>query len=394
MTAGSSSAADDERWMRLALAEAQAAAAAGEVPVGAVVVHQGRLIATGRNNPIGAHDPTGHAEVNALRAAAAALGNYRLDDCELFVTLEPCAMCSGAMLHARVARVVYGAADPRTGAAGSVLDVFGHAALNHHTQVQGGVLATECSRALQDFFQGRRAQARVVAQPLRDDALRTPESRFRDFIPAASLHQVSDLPALDGLRLAWLDSGVQIDAVSDDASPVVCLHGPGQWGHLYRHLWPLVGARRLLVPDLIGHGRSDKPKRPDWHWTERHAQVLDQWMTHLRLAPVTLVYHPRLEAVAQALLASDRKPVAAMLPVPAQFLTHAAGADDAGGAGWLRAPFPDRGHEAALRAWGLRRVPEEDLDVANAAKLATVLYTMGANPDEGAAPASSGTNAP
>ena len=123
----------DEHWMREALAQAQAAALAGEVPVGAVVVKDGQVIATGRNAPVLGHDPTAHAEIVALRAAAQQLGNYRLDGCTLYVTLEPCAMCSGAMLHARVPRVVFGATDPKTGAAGSVLNLFGHAELNHHT---------------------------------------------------------------------------------------------------------------------------------------------------------------------------------------------------------------------------------------------------------------------
>jgi tRNA(adenine34) deaminase len=114
----------DEIFMQQALAEARQAAAAGEVPVGAVVVRRGEVIASGRNAPVDGHDPTAHAEIVALRAAAQVLGNYRLDDCELFVTLEPCAMCSGAMLHARLKRVVFGAADPKTGAAGSVLNLF------------------------------------------------------------------------------------------------------------------------------------------------------------------------------------------------------------------------------------------------------------------------------
>ena len=115
---------DDVHWMRLALAEARAAAQAGEVPVGAVVVRAGQLLATGRNAPVHSHDPTAHAEIAALRAAAQALGNYRLEDCTLYATLEPCAMCSGALLHARLARVVFGASEPRTGAAGSVIDLF------------------------------------------------------------------------------------------------------------------------------------------------------------------------------------------------------------------------------------------------------------------------------
>jgi tRNA(Arg) A34 adenosine deaminase TadA len=157
----------DEHWMGLALAQAREAAAAGEVPVGAVVVKDGQLIATGRNAPIAGHDPTAHAEVMALRLASRLLGNYRLDGCTLYVTLEPCAMCSGAMLHARLHRVVFGAADPRTGVAGSVLDLFSYPQLNHQTQITGGVRAQECAQVLKDFFKPRR----INTSPLREDAL-------------------------------------------------------------------------------------------------------------------------------------------------------------------------------------------------------------------------------
>ena len=145
--------------MRLALAEAAKAWALGEVPVGAVVVRDGEVVATGFNRPIATHDPTAHAEIVALRAAADKLGNYRLPGCELYVTLEPCAMCSGAMMHARLSRIVYGARDPKTGACGSVVDMFAHEQLNHHAVVEGGVLAEECAAMLKDFFAERRALA-------------------------------------------------------------------------------------------------------------------------------------------------------------------------------------------------------------------------------------------
>jgi len=150
-------------YMQLALAQAERAWAQGEVPVGAVVVKDGEIIATGYNQPIGRHDPSAHAEIVALRAAAEKLGNYRLPDCELYVTLEPCAMCAGAMMHARLARVVYAALDPKTGACGSVLDLFAEARLNHHTEVVGGVLADEASAMLKGFFAERRAAARGAA---------------------------------------------------------------------------------------------------------------------------------------------------------------------------------------------------------------------------------------
>jgi tRNA(adenine34) deaminase len=153
----------DPQYMELALAEARRAWDQGEVPVGAVVVMDGEVIATGYNQPIGSHDPSAHAEIVALRAAAAKLGNYRLPGCELYVTLEPCAMCSGAMMHARLARVVYAAVDPKTGACGSVLDLFAEERLNHHTEVVGGVLAEEASTMLKGFFAERRAAARRVA---------------------------------------------------------------------------------------------------------------------------------------------------------------------------------------------------------------------------------------
>ena len=155
-------AAQDAIWMRQALDQAKNAWALGEVPVGAVVVRDGEVIATGFNQPIGNHDPTAHAEIMALRAAATILGNYRLPGCELFVTLEPCAMCAGAMMHARLARVVYGATDPKTGACGSIVDLFAQERLNHHTQLVGGVLADECGALLREFFAERRRAAQTL----------------------------------------------------------------------------------------------------------------------------------------------------------------------------------------------------------------------------------------
>ena len=149
---------DDEYFMREALSMARSAECLGEVPVGAVVVRDGLSVGRGFNSPIGESDPTAHAEIAALRDAARNLENYRLPGCELFVTLEPCAMCAGAILHSRIARVVYGARDPKTGVHGSVVDLFAVERLNHHTQVEGGVLADECSRLLSGFFANRRVR--------------------------------------------------------------------------------------------------------------------------------------------------------------------------------------------------------------------------------------------
>ena len=151
----------DDFFMRAALDLAGQAQTAGEVPVGAVVVRDGVIIGRGFNAPISRHDPSAHAEMMALRDAAQRLGNYRLADCELFVTLEPCLMCAGAIMHARIARVVFGAGDPKTGACGSVLDAFAEPRLNHHTEVAGGLLAEECGAMLSDFFAKRRAEQRA-----------------------------------------------------------------------------------------------------------------------------------------------------------------------------------------------------------------------------------------
>ena len=156
--------AEDARHMRAALELARQGRDAGEVPVGAVVVLDGEIVGRGYNQPISSHDPTAHAEVVALRDAAARLGNYRLVGCTLYVTMEPCVMCAGAILHARVARVVYGAREYKTGAHGSIIDVFAEPRLNYHCEIAGGVLADECAAMISDFFEARRQQKRGAVQ--------------------------------------------------------------------------------------------------------------------------------------------------------------------------------------------------------------------------------------
>ena len=146
----------DHQFMQQAIEQAQLAALAGEVPVGAVLVRDGKVVSKGFNQPITRHDPSAHAEMLALRLAAKAEENYRLPGSTLYVTLEPCTMCAGAMLHARVDRIVYGASDPKTGAAGSVLDVFSLKQINHQTTVEGGIMGEECGELLRSFFKGRR----------------------------------------------------------------------------------------------------------------------------------------------------------------------------------------------------------------------------------------------
>lgn len=330
-------ASDHATWMRLALDEARAAAQAGEVPVGAVLVKDGVVLGRGRNAPMGSHDPTAHAEVMALRQAAVRLGNYRLDGCTLYVTLEPCAMCSGAMLHARLAQVVYGAADAKTGVAGSVLDLFAHKRLNHQTQVTGGVLGEECAALLQDFFRQRRLQQREQAEPLREDALRTPEKCF-SAVPADDLavgHWVSDLPALAGLRLYYRDYGPR--AV---VGTWLLLHGVDGWGQAMNDLARALAAlgQRVVVPDLIGFGRSDKPKKEAWHSVDRHAQGLLELVLRLDLGPVVLAAHAPVAPLAHGLMQAGR--------LRGVWLLDATPLDACA----ANAPYPDAGHRAGPRA--------------------------------------------
>lgn len=329
--------------MRLALQQAAQAAAAGEVPVGAVLVRDGQVIASGRNSPIGACDPLAHAEVLALRAGAAASGNYRLEDCTLYVTLEPCAMCSGAILHARLKRLVFATPDPKTGCAGSVLNLFAEARLNHQTRVDGGVLGGEAGGLLQDFFRHKREQQKALAEPLREDALRTPERCFAHLPGYAWIPRyVSDLAALAGLRLHFVDEGP-----GDSARVVLALHPVPGWSYNWRSRvagWLGQGAR-VVMPDLIGFGRSDKPKREDFHAPEFHIRCVLELMERLDLNGIELVSATGSQWLADALVARapDRiRQSRVELPDANATAAEQAACD---------APFPDTGHRAAERAF-------------------------------------------
>jgi tRNA(adenine34) deaminase len=367
----------DAAFMALALEQARNAAATGEVPVGAVIVRNGEVIATGRNAPIGAHDPTAHAEIVALRAAAQMLGNYRLDGCDLYVTLEPCAMCAGAMLHSRLRRVVFGAADPKTGAAGSVADLFGEPKLNHQTSVTQGVMAQECAALLSSFFAARREENRMNSWPLRDDAVRTPEERFAD-LPGYpwTPHYINDLPSLGGLRMHILDEGPREGA----ARTWLCLHGNPSWSYIYRKMIPpfLAAGDRVVAPDLIGFGKSDKPKKDAAHNFSWHRQMLLELVERLDLQNVVIVVQDwgGLLGLTLPMDAPDRYRGLLMMntalgtgdvPLTPGFLAwremcaknpefdvarlFARGNPQMSAAECdaYNAPFPDRGHRAALR---------------------------------------------
>lgn len=327
----------DEHWMGLALVQAREAAVAGEVPVGAVVVKDGQLIASGRNAPIAGHDPTAHAEVVALREAARVLGNYRLDGCTLYVTLEPCAMCSGAVLHARLARVVFGPSDPRTGSAGSVIDLFAQPQLNHHTQVTRGVCAEASAQLLKDFFKPRRSNP----DPLREDALRTDRAAvpWIDW-PEAWSQFWRDLPSAAGWRVHALGQP------SAAAVHTIALHGPDTWSAIYRDA--VAQDAGVLALDLLGFGLSDKPKKAAQHNLAWHAEVLDSWVQTLNTTDTLRWWVPPEMALwwaqLQALRQEQGHPTW-------QSETPSSSALAAWSRAWADAPYPDKGHRLASSLW-------------------------------------------
>ncbi|NQW82261.1 MAG: tRNA adenosine(34) deaminase TadA [Polaromonas sp.] len=367
----------DNEMMQAALAEARAAMAAGEVPVGAVVVKDGQIIATGRNSPIDAHDPTAHAEIVALRAAAKVLGNYRLDDCELYVTLEPCAMCSGAMLQARLKRVVFAATEPKTGAAGSVLNLFAEARINHQTAVQGGVLAEESTALLQTFFGERRAVRREEARlnhPLQDIALRTPDAAFIGLSDYPwPPNYISDLPTLAGLRMHYLDEQGVHDGTS--ALTFLCLHDSPSWSYLFRKMIPvfLAAGHRVVAPDLIGFGKSDKPKKDSFHQFDFHRQSLLELVERLDLKNVVLVLQDGGGSLGLSLPMAASQRYSGLLTLRSLPATS----DEESAA--YNAPFVDSGHRAALRGFPRMMQEMHDLEGAEGTLLAQQAREFWAN---------------
>lgn len=288
-------------FIQAAIAQAEAAARAGEVPVGAVVVKDGRIIATGHNAPISTHDPTAHAEIVALRAAGKALQNYRLDDCDLYVTLTPCPMCSGAIQHARIRRVV---------------------------------VVEEYLAELQQFFQTKRQLQTQTRQPLREDALRTPDKCFAPF--AAECPWTSRYHYVEGLRMHYWD-----ESNACDGNPVqkvlLAVHGRMGWGYQFRAvIAPLVQAGwRVVVPDLIGFGRSDKPKKH----TINPLTLLHEWAKALHLSP----QHTTLWVQDWDIPADLAAPLAATV-VRLEDMPHRHAVPPQTPA--YQAPFPDKGHRA------------------------------------------------
>lgn len=351
----------DTLFMQQALAQAEHAALAGEVPVGAVVVYKGRVVGLGHNAPISLHDPSAHAEVQALRAAAKALGNYRLAECELFATLEPCAMCAGAILHARLQRVVYGAPDLKAGACGSVFNLFELSQLNHHTQVQGGVLAQECGKVLSDFFVTKRlhnAAASKAKMPLRDDALRSPDSAFAQLPGFAwTPRYVADLPSLSGLRQHYIDERSALPPPEQAPTHTyVCLHSPGYWGYAFQAFigQALQDGARVIVPDMVGFGKSDKPKKPAFHTPQWHRQNLQELLGALEVQSATWVVQgaaPWGQGTKDLLGLGWPTMVGQILYLPQDGVSQ-----DTHKPAWA-APFPDAGHQAGLVAFGCAVLP-------------------------------------
>ncbi len=322
---------EDLHFMQLALEQAHAAAQAGEVPVGAVVVREGQVIAEGKNSPVTSSDPTAHAEVNAMRAAAKALGNYRLDDCTLYVTLEPCVMCSGALLHARFKRVVFGATEPKTGALMSVVQLLDNPQLNHQTQWQGGVMAQASAQLLKTFFEQRRAEHHQQKTPLRDDALRPPESLWQVLsCPPAWSRFACEWPSLGGWRLHWLDNG------NVDQSTVLWLHGSESWSAAFKP--QLESKGHHMAVDLLGFGLSDKPKKEGAYNLALHVAVLTDLITHAAPNTQTLMAPHSMMPLCSALqknLPSLQIQTVKEPKMPTDL---------------KRAPYTDNGHHAGVRA--------------------------------------------
>ena len=287
----------DEYFMQLAIAQAAEAEQAGEVPVGAVVVQSGIVVGVGRNKTLETGDPTAHAEVIALREAALAIGNHRLDGLELFVTLEPCPMCTGAIFHSRLSRLVYGAADPKTGSAGSVINLFKIPQLNHHTDLTEGVLARQCSQQLKSFFKALRLRKDENKLRLRDDALRSRKEDFAVFYEF--LKNGNFWMSSEGWRVHYIDVG---DASA--SKTILCLHDLPFWSYQFSELIEqlILLGYRVIALDLIGCGLSDKPKKSGWHTAQNHANIINEFIKFFDFGSLRIISVGRSNFVLDALV--------------------------------------------------------------------------------------------
>jgi tRNA(adenine34) deaminase len=349
--------------MELALEQARQAQVAGEVPVGAVLVRDGVVLGTGRNMSIAQHDPTAHAEMLALREASCVAANHRLEDCTLYSTLEPCAMCAGAIFHARVARLVFAAADPKTGVAGSVLNLFEDRRLNHHTQVTSGVLAEPSESLLKSFFLNLRHRNARRALPVREDALRTPDERFAELPEYPwTPHFACVLPSLTGLRLHYVDEG-------SSTAPIVflCLHGDTGWSYQFHRLLPvwINGGCRVVAPDFVGFGKSDKPKRADPHPLNTRIQCVLDLIEILDLSKVVLVAQDSSEALMQEVVHRAGGRLLGLMALRSG--ADAAIASQKVNLAAYEAPFPNSGFKAALRGGVPRKIFLEEPPYVSAA---------------------------
>ncbi len=284
----------DEVRMRVALQQAQLAAGQGEVPVGAALYKGGALIAQAHNAPISLCDPSAHAEVLVLKAAAQVLGNYRLEDCTLYVTLEPCAMCAGAIFNARVREVIYAASDAKSGVAGSVTNLFANPQLNPHAQIRGGVLKAQSVSLLQDFFKAQRHLQRqdthALKAFLREDAIRKPIENMPGFHALSCNSSYLVLNALPGMRLHYLHARSKSDVA---LKSYVCLHGVNTCSNVFDPIAPSLceGGANVFAPDMIGYGGSDRFKKSQAYDFALAMRSLIEWMDAKDLQEIGLITH-------------------------------------------------------------------------------------------------------
>ena len=365
--------------MALAIAQARLAEECGEIPVGAVVVKDGQVVGAGHNRTLADCDPTAHAEVVALRAASRALGNHRLSDCSLYVTLEPCAMCIGGILHSRLEHVYFGAYDPKAGACGSVVNLPAITQINHHCSVQGGVSESVCSEQLSAFFQKRRLERRRDRRTLREDALRLPQGYLNAWMQQCVPLQWDHLQSAGGLRLCGWENP---NASSHARALVLCLHGAATWSYLYRDLLlsEIPDGLKVWAIDLPGHGASDKTKHGNELNTRFQLLVLEELLSSSDFDSVHILAHGTGCALAETLANKYRcvvhgltlcnpisctaptKPPRSLKQLHAWMDTLSTGRGEFTNA--ICAPYPDAGHvRGLLNMW--QRPSDNNADAGN-----------------------------